>query len=67
MMATARWDTTATTMVMDVDGDNDEGDNTSLTAWDKGDNRNRDNGEDACTQPFVRRWYVERRKRCKEM
>jgi hypothetical protein len=54
-------------MVMDVDGDNDEGDNTSLTAWDKGDNRNRDNGEDACAQPFVRRWYVERRKRCKEM
>jgi hypothetical protein len=31
------------TMVMD-----DEGDNASLTTCDKGDNRNLDNGKDAC-------------------
>jgi hypothetical protein len=65
-MATARRDTTTKTMATDVDDNDDEGDDASLTGCDEGDNRNRDDGEDACasatatTQPVVRRRRVER-------
>ena len=70
-MATARGDTTTTTMATDVDDDDndDEGNGASLTGCDEGDNRNCDDGEDACasatamTQPVVRRRRVERRRR----
>jgi hypothetical protein len=38
-----------TTMATDVDDDDDEGNDASLTGCcDEGDNRNRYNGEDAC-------------------
>ena len=47
-MATARRDTTTMTMATDLDNDDDEGDDASLTGCDEGDNRNRDDGEDAC-------------------
>ena len=47
-MVTARQATTATTMATDIDDNNDEGDDASLTTCDKGDNRNCDAGEDAC-------------------
>jgi hypothetical protein len=72
-MATARRDTTTTTMATDVDDKDDEGDDASLTGCDEGDNRNCDDGKDACasatatTQPDVRRRCVERRRRCEEM
>jgi len=72
-MATARRDTTTTTMATDVDDKDDKGDDASLTGCDEGDNCNRDDGKDACasatatTQPVVRRWRVERRRRCEEM
>ena len=36
------------TMVMDVNNDDDEGDDASLTMCGEGDNRNRDNSEDSC-------------------
>jgi len=39
----------ATTMAMDVDDDNDKGNNASLTMCDERDNHNHDDGEDACT------------------
>ena len=60
-------------MATDVDNKDDEGDDASLTGCDEGDNRNRDDGKDACasatatTQPDVRRRCVERRRRCEEM
>ncbi len=60
-------------MATDVDDKDDEGDDASSTGCDEGDNRNRDDGEDACasatatTQPVVRRWRVKRRRRCEEM
>jgi hypothetical protein len=72
-MMTARRDTTTTMMAADVDNDDDEGNDASSTGCDEGDNRNRDDGEDACalatatTQPVVRRQRVERRRWCKEM
>ena len=72
-MVTARRDTTTTTMATDVDDDVDEGDDASSTGCDEGDNRNRDDSEDACTlvtattQPVVRQRRVERRRRCEEM
>jgi hypothetical protein len=72
-MVTARRDTTATTMAVDVDDDDDEGNDAISTGCDEGDNRNLDNGEDACasatakTQPAVRRRRVKRWRRCKEM
>jgi len=72
-MVMVRQDTTTTTMVTDVDYDDDEGDDASSTGCDEGDNRNRDDGKDACasamatTQPVVRRRCVERRRPCKEM
>jgi hypothetical protein len=47
-MVTARRATTATTMATDVDDNNDEGNDASLTTCDEGDNRNCDDGEDAC-------------------
>jgi hypothetical protein len=47
-MATARWDMTTITMAMDVVVDDDECDDAILTMCDEGDNRNRDDGEDAC-------------------
>ena len=62
-----------TMMAMDVDDNDDKGDDASLTGCDEGDNRNRDDGEDACasatatTQPVVRRRRVKRRRRCEEM
>ena len=68
-MATARRDTTTTMMAMDVNYDNNEGNDTSSMGCNKGDNRNRDDGEDACasatamTQPVMRRQRVERRRR----
>jgi hypothetical protein len=37
-----------TTMAMDIDDDNDEGNNASSMTCNEGDNRNRDDGEDAC-------------------
>jgi len=40
--------TMATMMATDVDDDDNEGDNISLTTCDEGDNHNRDDGEDAC-------------------
>jgi hypothetical protein len=48
-MATARPDTTTTTMATDVDNDDDEGDDASLTGCNEGDNSNRDDGKSACT------------------
>ena len=46
-------------MAMDVDNDDDEGDNASLMMCDKGDHCNRDDGKDACastaTTPAHRR------------
>jgi hypothetical protein len=46
-------------MAMDVNDDEDEGDNTSLTLCDKGYNRNRDDSKDSCastaTTPAHRR------------
>ena len=72
-MATVRRDTTMMTMATDVDDDDNKGDDASLTGCNEGDNRNRDDGEAACasatatTQPVVRRWRVERRRRCEEM
>ena len=72
-MATARWDTTTTTMATDVDDKDDKGNDASSTGCDEGDNRNRDDGKDTCASPtataqhVVRRWPVERRRRCKEM
>jgi hypothetical protein len=60
-------------MVTDVDDNEDEGNNASLTGCDEGDNRNRNDGEDACasatatTQPVVRRRRVERWRQCEEM
>ncbi len=63
-MATARRDTTTTMMAMDVDDNDDEGDDASSTGCDEGDNHNRDNSEDTCasvtamTQPVVRRRHV---------
>ncbi len=68
-MATTRRDTTTTTMATDLDDDDDRGDYASLTGCDEGDNRNRDDGKDACasatatTQPVVRRRCIERRRR----
>jgi hypothetical protein len=65
-MATAQRDTTTTTMAMDVDDNDNKGDDASSTGCDEGDNRNCDNGKDACTsvtattQPVVRRRRVER-------
>ncbi len=35
-------------MATDVDDDDDEGDDASLTTCNKGDNRNRNDGKDAC-------------------
>jgi hypothetical protein len=35
-------------MATDVDDNNDEGNDASLTTCDEGDNRNCDDGEDAC-------------------
>jgi hypothetical protein len=73
MMATARQVMTKTMMATDVDDDDNEGDKSSSTTCNEGDNRNCDNGEDACalatetTQPVVRRRHGERRRRCKEM
>ena len=70
---TPRRDTTTTTMATDVDDDDDEGDDASSMGCNEGDNRNRNNGKDACasatatTQPVVRRQRVERRRRCEEM
>ena len=58
-MVTVRRDTTMTTMATDNDDNNDEGDDASSTGCDEGDNRNRDDGKDACasatatTQPVV--------------
>ncbi len=75
-MVMVRRDTTTTTMVTDVNDNNDDddkGDDASSTRCDKGDNRNRNDGKDACasamatTQPVVRRRCVERRRPCKEM
>ena len=74
-MATARRDTTTTTMATDVDDSNDKGDDASSTGCNKGDNSNRDDGEDTCasatatTLPVVRRLCVASRgeggaKRC---
>jgi len=60
-------------MASDVNDNNDEGNDASSTGCNEGDNRNRDDGKDACTsatvttQPVVRRRRVERRRRCKEM
>ena len=60
-------------MATDVDNDDDEGDDASSTGCDEGDNRNRDDGEDACAsatataQPVVRWRRVKRRRRCEEM
>jgi hypothetical protein len=45
-------------MATDVDGDDVEGNNASLMTWDEGNNRNRDDGEDACAQPVVRQWRI---------
>jgi hypothetical protein len=39
---------TTTTMAREVDNDDNEGDDASLTGYDEGDNRNHDNGKDAC-------------------
>jgi len=47
-MVTARWDTMTTTMAMDVVNDDNKCNDAILTMCDKGDNRNSDNGEDAC-------------------
>ena len=64
-MATARQDMTTTTMASDVDNNDDEGDDASSTGCDEGDNRNRDDGKDACasatatTQPVVRRRRID--------
>ena len=72
-MAMAPRDMTTTTMAREVDNDDNEGDDASLTGYDEGDNRNHDNGKDACasvmatTQPVVRRRRVERRRPCEEM
>ena len=72
-MAMAPRDMTTTTMATDVDNDDNEGDDASLTGYDEGDNRNHDNGKDACasvmatTQPVVRRRRVKRRRPCEEM
>jgi hypothetical protein len=72
-MATAQWDTTMTTMATDVDDDDNEGDDASSTGCDEGDNRNRDDSEDACTlamvttQPVVRRRRIKRQRWCEEM
>jgi len=41
--------TMATTMAMDVDDNNNKGNDASSTTCDKGDNHNRNDGEDACT------------------
>ena len=38
----------ATMMATDVDDDDDEGNDASLTTCDKGDNHNCDDGKDAC-------------------
>jgi len=60
-------------MATDVDDDDDEGDDASSMGCDEGDNRNRDDSEDACalamatTQPVVTWRCVERRRPCKEM
>ena len=67
------YETTTTTMATDVNDDDNEGDDASSTGCDEGDNRNRDDGKDACasatamTQPVVRRRHVKRQRRCKEM
>ena len=72
-MVTVRRNTTTTTMATDVDDKDDVGNDASSTRCDEGDNRNRDDGKDACasatatTQPVVRRRCVERRRPCKEM
>jgi hypothetical protein len=56
---------TTTTMATDVDDNDDEGNDASLTGCDKGDNRNRNISKDACalvkamTQPIVRRRRVD--------
>ena len=59
-MALARRDTAVTTMAMDVDNNDDEGNDASLMMCDKGDHCNCDNGKDACasmaTTPAHRRW-----------
>ena len=68
-MMTARRDTTTMMMATDVDNDDDEGNDASSTGCDKGDNRNRDDGEDACalatatTQPVVHNNQLARTKR----
>jgi hypothetical protein len=47
-------------MVMDVNDDDNEGDDASLTMCGKGDNHNRDDSEDSCastaTMPAHWRW-----------
>ena len=53
MVATARWDTTATMKATDVDDDENEGDDASSTTCDEGDNRNCNDGKDACASAEI--------------
>jgi len=59
MMVKAQRDTTATTMTTDVD--DDKGNNASLTTCDKGDNRNHDDGKDACASTATTPAHRQRR------
>ena len=61
MMVTAQRDTMTTTMAMDVINDDDVCNNASLTMCDKGDNRNRDDCEDACTSTATTPVHRQRR------
>ena len=47
-MATAQWDTSMTMMAIDININDDEGNDSSFMMSDKGDNCNRNDGKDNC-------------------
>jgi hypothetical protein len=61
-MVTARWDTMTTTMVIDVIDDDNECDNAISMMCDEGDNRNSDDGEDACASAETTPAHRQRRR-----